>query len=257
MLDQELLARACAAGIELWRPAQVDSVELVEGGLQTVHVHRNGRELLAEAKWVEGNVLWRRNLAYTSRTFATDGCVLVGDAAAFMDPFYSPGMDWISFTVSAAVGLIADQLRGEPAGPLVEKHNADFSRSVKRWFEAIYKDKYQYIGEYDLVRVAFLMDLGLYYLGIVSQPFLRGREALRRPPFADPVSTLFYHFMRTYNRRFARIAAARRKRGELGRTNNNQRFFFPGYTLARGDFGPMLKAMLQWGVLELRELLRR
>ena len=49
----------------------------------------------------EEDVHWRKNLAYYSTTFAGDGFVLVGDAAAFMDPFYSPGMDWISFTTHA------------------------------------------------------------------------------------------------------------------------------------------------------------
>ena len=41
-----------------------------------------------------------------------DGFVLVGDAAAFMDPFYSPGMDWISFTASAAAAM-TERLRAK------------------------------------------------------------------------------------------------------------------------------------------------
>ena len=63
--------------------------------------HPVGREMLVDAELDENDVHWRKNLAYYSTTFAGDGFVLVGDAAAFMDPFYSPGMDWISFTPRA------------------------------------------------------------------------------------------------------------------------------------------------------------
>ena len=75
--------------------------------------HPVGREMLADAEFDETDVHWRRNLAYYSTTFAGDGFVLVGDAAAFMDPFYSPGMDWISFTATRAAELISAQRRGE------------------------------------------------------------------------------------------------------------------------------------------------
>ena len=76
--------------------------------------HPVGREMLVDAVWDESDVHWRKNLAYYSTTFAGDGFVLVGDAAAFMDPFYSPGMDWISFTATSAAELITAQRRGEP-----------------------------------------------------------------------------------------------------------------------------------------------
>src|SRR5688500_10935258 len=136
--------------------------------------HPVAREMLADAEWIEGDTHWRKNLPYSSRPFAGDGFALVGDASAFLEPLYSPGMDWISFTTTATTALIAAQRRGEALAPLIDEHNAAFIRSYRRWFEAIYKDKYEYLGEYDLMRLAFRMDLGLYYLGIVSQPFKFG-----------------------------------------------------------------------------------
>jgi flavin-dependent dehydrogenase len=76
--------------------------------------------MLVDAQFDEDDVHWRKNLAYYSTTFAGDGFVLVGDAAAFKDPFYSPGMDWISFTTSAAE-LITAQRRGEPMAQRIER----------------------------------------------------------------------------------------------------------------------------------------
>jgi flavin-dependent dehydrogenase len=216
-------------------------------------LHPVARELMADAHWQEGDVHWRRNLPYYSTTYAGDGFSLVGDAAAFLDPFYSPGMDWISYTATATAHLVFAQRRGEKMEPLAARHNRDFSRSYERWFTAVYQDKYFYLGEFDLMRLAFLMDLGLYYLGVASQPFKRGAKALCEPVFSTAPSVPFYHLIRTYNRRLARIGEARRARGVLGRKNDGRRFMFQGYTFSPWSAIPIVKALAQWGWLELAE----
>jgi flavin-dependent dehydrogenase len=215
--------------------------------------HPAAREILADAHWREGDVHWRKNLPYSSTTFAGDGFALVGDASAFLDPLYSPGMDWIAFTVSSATQLVIAQQRGEDLAPLVAKHNRDFALSYQRWFAALYRDKYEYLGEYDLLRLAFLLDLGFYYLGVASQPFKRGKMALCEPIFASRRSTPFYYLMRTYNRRFAEMARSRRERARLGLRNAGRRFMFPGYTFARSSALPILAALGGWARLELTE----
>src|SRR5436305_9020487 len=108
--------------------------------------HPAGAEIMADAQWREGDVHWRKDLPYYSTTFAGDGFALVGDAAAFIDPFYSPGMDWISFTASATSELILAQQRGDEIAAVVARHNRDFARSYARRFEALYRDKYEYMG---------------------------------------------------------------------------------------------------------------
>jgi len=218
--------------------------------------HPVARELLADAHYAEDDVLWRKNLAYNSDTFVGDGFALVGDALAFLDPFYSPGMDWISFSVSSAVDVILAQRKGEALAPKIAHYNKAFARSYHKWFEAIYKDKYEYIGEYDLFKMAFQMDLGLYYLGIVSQPFRYGRKALLEPPFVSPVSWIFFKFMSGYNRRFAKLARRRRKLGLLGGMNTGQRLLIDGYTLNWGDISKVLKVILKWGRLEISDAMR-
>jgi flavin-dependent dehydrogenase len=234
-------------------------VEFPEGGSLGARLkaflceHPAARELLAEAQWIEDDVHWRRNLPYFSTTFAGDGFALVGDAAGFIDPFYSPGMDWISFTVSATAELIHAERTGQPVAPLVTRRNEWFSRSYSRWFEALYRDKYEYLGEFDLMRLAFLMDLGCYYLGVASQPYKRGPAALLEPVFTQPPSVPVYHFIRAYNRRFAQIARRRRELGLLRRHNAHRRFLFGGYTFAMSSARHILKALGGWGWLELTE----
>ncbi|MEI9897399.1 MAG: NAD(P)/FAD-dependent oxidoreductase [Chthoniobacter sp.] len=215
--------------------------------------HPVGHELLADAEYDEEDMHWRRNLAYYSTTFAGDGFVLVGDAAAFMDPFYSPGMDWIAFTTSAAAELITAQRRGEPTADRIAEHNRAFAVSHRSWFEAVYKDKYEYMGEWDLMSLAFRLDLGLYYFGIVSQPFKYGERALLIPPFSVAVSRPVFQLMRTYNRRFAQIARRRRRENALGKTNRGRRCLIPGFTLKGGDFLGLFGALTSWLLLELSE----
>ncbi len=215
--------------------------------------HPVGKEMLEHAEYSEEDQHWRRNLAYYSTTFCGDGFVLVGDAAAFLDPFYSPGMDWIAFTSSSAAHLITEQRKGMNTAETYERYNRDFSVSHRRWFTALYQDKYEYLGEYDLLSLAFQMDLGLYYWGVVEGPFNRGEEALLAPPFSPPSGKIFSALMSTYNRRFAKIARLRRKEGRLAKTNRLNRFLIPGFKLDRGNTLTFIPMLLKWGALELRE----
>jgi flavin-dependent dehydrogenase len=208
-------------------------------------------EMLVDAEPIADDVHWRKNLAYRSTKFVDDGLALVGDAAAFIDPLYSPGMDWLSFTVSSAVNLIRSQRAGKPLN--IDVMNSTLDLSYDRWFRAVYKDKYYYMGEFDLMRIAFLLDLGLYYLGIVSQPFKRGPQALLEPPFSQPPSRPIFWLMSTYNRRLAQIARRRQTCGELGRANRGGRLLANGFTLSAGDVRTLLKVVARWGWLELTE----
>jgi len=135
----------------------------------------------------------------------------------------------------------------------ITRHNRDFASSHRRWFEAIFKDKYEYLGEFDLMSVAFTLDLGFYYLGIASQPYKMGPKALLIPPFSDSISRPFFHLIRTYNRRLAQIARRRRRLNALGRSNGSRRYLIPGFTLKSTDVTMLVKALAKWLWLELSE----
>ncbi len=218
--------------------------------------HPVARELLAGAMPVEGDVKWRANLPYSVERIAGDGFAIVGDAAGFIDPFYSPGMDWLSFTVTRTAELILAERDGGSGATLAERaeaQNRDFARAYERWFDAIYRDKYDYVGDFELMSVAFQLDLSLYYIGVVSQPVKRGPSALRDPVFALPRSEIPYRLMRSYNRRLARIGRHRRERGTFGRMNHGHRFLLDGFLPDNSTGKPVLKGIAAWLGLELRE----
>ena len=215
--------------------------------------HPAARELLQGATYQEGDVHFRRNCAYRSSRYAGDGFVLVGDAAAFMDPFYSPGMDWISFSASAAAALVDSCLSGRSAPARVARHNANFTASHDRWFDAIYRDKYYYMGDHELMTLAFRLDLGSYYLGVVSRPFARGNSALEVPAFAPGGGRAAGLLMALYNRRLAAIARSRMERGTWGRRNTGRYFGFISYELNGRLLPRVVGQLLMWLVLEARE----
>ena len=53
------------------------------------------------------------HLAYVTRQYMGNGWALLGDAAAFLDPYYSPGLDHASFSVEATVEIVKAQTAGE------------------------------------------------------------------------------------------------------------------------------------------------
>ncbi len=215
--------------------------------------HPVAREMMEHAEPVNSDAHWRKNLAYRSTRMAGDGFVMVGDAAGFIDPFYSPGMDWISFSSAMAAKLVLDNFMGQDAVAAAAKHDVTLRLSFNRWFDALYRDKYHYMGEFDLMSLAFRLDLSLYYLGVVDDVFDRGAEALQSPPFSDVNAAFPAWLMKTYNQRFAAIAARRRRDGCLGRCNDHRRTLIPGFLLGRKEIRKVPPLLWAWLKLELRE----
>ena len=88
--------------------------------------------------------------------------------------------------------------------------NERFSRSFRGWFEALYKDKYHYLGDQELMTAAFLMDLGLFFFGPVRSVVRCPRAGFTEFPFEGSFDGMIVsRLMAFYNQRLARIAQKR------------------------------------------------
>ncbi len=162
-------------------------------------------------------------LPYVTRQYMGPGWALLGDAAAFLDPYYSPGLDHAAFTVEATVEIVKADRAGQDVQARIQEHNTVFVRSYHRFFRAAYLDKYYYMGEQDLLSASFLLDTAQYYLFIVAPAYrVHGRFQWMPVLGAGPAG-LNYRLMCLYNRRFKAIALARRRLGEEGRRNDGRR----------------------------------
>ena len=192
-------------------------------------------------------------MPYYSERIAGPGWQIVGDAASFLDPLYSQGLDYCSWTVCAAVERIAQEARGEPRD--LKDLNERFSRSFRAWFEALYKDKYHYLGDKELMTAAFLMDLGLFFFGPVRRVVRCPRAGFSEFPFEGPIDgVLVSRFMGFYNKRLARIAQKRLVAGVYGSGNLDSRTLLKGFEPNRQVWKLILRGVRIWLRVELQSL---
>ena len=165
-------------------------------------------------------------LAYATNQYMGNGWALLGDAAAFLDPYYSPGLDHASFTAEATAEIVREDAMGKDIKARIAEHNETFVRSYWRFFRAAYKDKYFYMGEADLLSAAALIDTAQYYIFVVMPAYKLMKKFHWMPVLGPKPALISYQIMKTYNRRFKAIAEARRMAGEAGKYNDGRRFKF-------------------------------
>ena len=244
-------------------PEGVSAKEAFEG---FVRCQSGLRELLDGAEILENDLHALSHLAYRSKQYMGDGWSLLGDAASFIDPFYSPGLDHAAITIYATARIVRQDLIARSEArvdfdleSLVNEHNLLFDRSIPRWLSAIYQDKYELLGDAELTGAAFLLDTSLYYMGVVT-PIHDDIENLRIPVFAEPIlpTRIAWSLMRFYSHRLVRIARKRERRGDYGRHNEGLKTVFR--TAGVGPFGglSMLRGgLILWIKAELSVLLPR
>ncbi|HLM86064.1 MAG TPA: NAD(P)-binding protein [Solirubrobacteraceae bacterium] len=87
-----------------------------------------------------------RDFAYgVKQAFSTDRWALVGEAAAFADPFYSPGSDFIGYSNTFASDLAVRDLNGEDISERTERHNERYQRQFE-YVISRYRDTYGVFG---------------------------------------------------------------------------------------------------------------
>jgi flavin-dependent dehydrogenase len=180
-------------------------------------------ELLIGAEPRLDDLRFYSHLPYASKQYMGRGWSLLGDAAAFLDPYYSPGLDHASFTAEATAEIIGKDAMGEDVTARIAEHNATFVRSYWRFFRAAYKDKYYYMGESDLLSASFLIDTAQYYIFVVIPAYKLLKRFDWMPVLGPKPAFISYHLMRFYNRRFKTISENRRNAGEAGRRNHARR----------------------------------
>lgn len=181
------------------------------------------RELLEGAEPRMDDLRFYSHLAYATKQYMGRGWALMGDAAVFLDPYYSPGLDHAAFSVEATVEIVKKQTAGENVTAAIAEHNETFLRSYWRFFRAVYKDMYYYMGEADLLSASMLIDTAQYYIFVVIPAYRLMKKFHWMPVLGPKPAFISYHLMRTYNRRFKAIAEARRANGTAGLFNDGRR----------------------------------
>ncbi|HUM02084.1 MAG TPA: tryptophan 7-halogenase [Thermoanaerobaculia bacterium] len=210
------------------------------------------RELLEGAEIVPGDIRFYGHLPYLVDRVAGNGWSLVGDAAGFLDPFYSPGLDQMAFSVSWTLELIRLRKMKTPEAFAsdLELHNVRYARFFRYFFGAIFQDKYWLMGDYDTMTTAFLMDTALYYLAAVIPVYRWSADRILVPPYYQDYSEMAFYPMRFYQRRLIAIAKRKLALGIYGNHNAGRRPGLVGFSLRAASWVMLGHGLVRWAKAE-------
>lgn len=147
-----------------------------------------------------------RNYSHNSRQlFSSDRWALTGEAGSFLDPFYSPGSDFIAIANTYIVALIGHDRAGSNVGPyanLYEQLYLSFYENTLTMF----RDQYPVFGNAEVMSAKVTWDYA-YYWGVLCQLIFQRRLtdlnllAEMRPELrrAQALNTRMQHMFRQWH----------------------------------------------------------
>ena len=109
------------------------------------------------------------------QVFSGERWAITGEAGLFLDPFYSPGSDFIAIANTYICELVARDLAGRP----IAAHAGVFDQIFHSFYEstlALYEGQYPIFGDAEALPMKVLWDY-TYYWGILAQFFFQRRMA--------------------------------------------------------------------------------
>jgi flavin-dependent dehydrogenase len=103
------------------------------------------------------------------RVFSAQRWALAGEAGRFLDPFYSPGSDFIAIGNTYITDLVARDRAGHP----IAAHANIYEQVFKTFYDntlALYVDQYGLFGDPEVLPVKVCWDY-TYYWGVLAQLF--------------------------------------------------------------------------------------
>ena len=198
----------------MWSP----KLHKEEGFFEFLRSHEGVRSLLEGAELVDIEAFAK--LSFKTKQFFSgpERWACVGDAGAFVDPFYSPGSDFIALENDFVTDLIKRELGGEDIEDAARLYE-DYMQFRYDTTMVIYQDLYQGFGSYELFRAKVFFDTALYY-NLVFDPYALEkhldarwvRTMLRRREF-------IMEMLGGFNSLFRNAAAELEKRGHYYRSN--------------------------------------
>jgi hypothetical protein len=155
-------------------------MDTLEGALDWIREHEPqlGEALDARSDQVE-DFLKIENFSYGCKQefSASDRWCLVGEAGPFLDPFYSPGSDFIAISNTLTTDLITRELDGQDVTERAKAHD-DMYLSTYRIYLTQYEGQYEFWGN-PMVMTVKICANNILYWGTVGLLFFHRK-------FADP-----------------------------------------------------------------------
>jgi flavin-dependent dehydrogenase len=192
-----------------------------EGFFKFMRQHAAVASLIENAKCIDVGHFAR--YAYGTKQFfgGPERWAMIGEAAAFSDPFYSPGSDYISIESDMITDMICRELGGCSEEELAERSSL-YDEFMKFRFEAtmlLYRDQYPVLGSYETMRLKWNFDISCYY-NLWVDFFMRDhhldprklREQLRRKEYV-------LQALENFSKLFQKLVVELKAKDQLQRSN--------------------------------------
>ncbi|MBU6257720.1 MAG: NAD(P)-binding protein [Burkholderiales bacterium] len=115
----------------------------------------------------------RRFTCDCEHLLSADRWALAGEAGRFLDPFYSPGSDFIAIVNTYITDLVAR----DRAGLALAAHTQIYDQILRSFYDstlALYRDQYGIFGDPEVLPVKVVWDYS-YYWSVLAPLFFQGR----------------------------------------------------------------------------------
>jgi flavin-dependent dehydrogenase len=120
--------------------------------------------------------LFLRDFSYgCSQVFSADRWALTGESGLFLDPFYSPGSDFIAIANTYICELVERDLRDKPFAPYADIYQQLYLSFYENTL-SLYQDQYPLFGDAQVMPVKVIWDYTFYW-ALLAPLFFAGRIA--------------------------------------------------------------------------------
>lgn len=172
----------------------LDTMNTYEKAMAWLHVHQpQVARALEKPEHALQDFLFLRHFSYDCKqVFSGDRWALTGEAGVFLDPFYSPGSDFIAMSNTFLCDLIGKDRAGQSFAPYAEIYQQLYFSFYENTL-TLYQDQYPLFGDAQVMPVKVIWDYTYYWallaplffgkrlthiplLGKLRPQFMRGRD---------------------------------------------------------------------------------
>ncbi len=152
-----------------------DRLKTWEGTMAWLGEHQpRCRQAIAESNGKLIDFLYLRNFSHgCNQVFSGNRWALTGEAGVFLDPFYSPGTDFIAISNT----YVCDLIRRDLAGERIARRARLYQRNYLAFYQSslnLYRDQYPLFGHARAMSAKTIWDYA-YYWAVLSLIFFGGR----------------------------------------------------------------------------------
>jgi hypothetical protein len=137
------------------------------------HQPRLYEDLEAKRHLLQDFMFFKRFSYGCKQVFSAQRWALTGEAGLFLDPFYSPGSDFIAISNT----YITDLVERDRAGRRIDNHARLYDEIYHSFYDttlALYQDQYALFGDPEVLPAKVIWDYA-YYWGVLAQFAFQGR----------------------------------------------------------------------------------